>query len=318
MTECKPTAYSIAYRGRFAPSPTGPLHFGSLVAAVGSYLDARANQGEWLVRIENIDAPREAPGASRDILALLEKLGMHWDGEVVYQRERHALYREALAVLEKQNLTYACTCSRKEITDSSIIGIEGPVYPGTCRNAPKHSHPLHQQNRQNAIRIRTDNQPIAFTDPVQGYVQQRIGEAIGDFVLHRADGIFAYQLAVVVDDAEQTITHVVRGADLLNSTPRQIYLQQLLDYATPAYMHLPVVTNAKGEKLSKQTFAAPVAQFNVLFQLMSALRFLGQNPPDELLDSSLETFWQWAIAHWNPANITATGIKQLDCIQMNT
>jgi glutamyl-Q tRNA(Asp) synthetase len=305
---------STAYRGRFAPSPTGPLHFGSLVAAVGSYLDARANQGEWLVRIENIDSPREAPGASRDILTLLEKLGMHWDNEVVYQRERHALYREALAMLEKQNLTYACTCSRKEIADSSIVGIEGPVYPGTCRNAPKHSHPLHQQSRQRAIRIRTDGQPIVFTDPVQGYVQQRIDKAIGDFVLHRADGIFAYQLAVVVDDAAQAITHVVRGADLLNSTPRQIYLQQVLGYFTPAYMHLPVVTNAKGEKMSKQTFAAPVAQFNVLFQLVSALRFLGQNPPDELLDSNLETFWQWAVAHWNPANITATGIRQPDCI----
>ncbi|MCB1718954.1 MAG: hypothetical protein KDK05_27780, partial [Candidatus Competibacteraceae bacterium] len=148
MNQYKPTADSTTYRGRFAPSPTGPLHFGSLVAAVGSYLDARANQGEWLVRIENIDAPREAPGASRDILTLLEKLGMHWDGEVVYQHERHALYREALAMLEKQKLIYACTCSRKEIADSSIIGIEGPVYPGTCRNAPNHPHHPYQQSRQ--------------------------------------------------------------------------------------------------------------------------------------------------------------------------
>ena len=315
MNQYKPTADSTTYRGRFAPSPTGPLHFGSLVAAVGSYLDARANQGEWLVRIENIDAPREAPGASRDILTLLEKLGMHWDGEVVYQRERHALYREALAMLEKQKLIYACTCSRKEIADSSIIGIEGPVYPGTCRNAQNYPHRPHLQNRQSAIRVRTNNQPIVFIDPVQGYVEQRISKDIGDFVLHRADGIFAYQLAVVVDDAEQAITHVVRGADLLNSTPRQIYLQQLLGYVTPAYLHLPVVTNAKGEKLSKQTFAAPVTQFNVLFQLVSALRFLGQEPPAELLDSSLETFWQWAIAHWNPANITATGISEPDCIK---
>lgn len=315
MNQYKPTADSTTYRGRFAPSPTGPLHFGSLVAAVGSYLDARANQGEWLVRIENIDAPREAPGASRDILTLLEKLGMHWDGEVVYQHERHALYREALAMLEKQKLIYACTCSRKEIADSSTIGIEGPVYPGTCRNAPNHPHRPHQQSRQSAIRIRTNNQPVAFTDPVQGYIEQRISTDIGDFVLYRADGIFAYQLAVVVDDAEQAITHVVRGADLLNSTPRQIYLQQLLGYATPAYLHLPVVTNAKDEKLSKQTFAAPVTQFNVLFQLVSALRFLGQEPPAELLDSSLETFWQWAIVHWNPANITATGIRQPDCIK---
>ncbi len=301
---------STVYRGRFAPSPTGPLHFGSLVAAVGSYLDARANQGEWRVRIENIDAPREVPGASRDILMVLEKLGMHWDGEVVYQHERHALYREALAMLEQQYLTYACTCSRKEIADSSIMGIEGPVYPGTCRDTAQRPHSPHRQNKQNrqsAIRVRTDSQPVAFTDPVQGHVLQRIGKDIGDFVLHRADGIFAYQLAVVVDDAAQAITHVVRGADLLNSTPRQIYLQRLLGYTTPAYMHLPVVTNTRGEKLSKQTFAAPVTQFNVLFQLVSALRFLGQNPPGDLLDSGLETFWHWAIRHWNPANITATG-----------
>lgn len=299
-----------SYRGRFAPSPTGPLHFGSLVTAVGSYLDAKTNQGEWLVRIEDLDPPREVKGAARNILMLLEKMRMYWDGEVVYQSQRHALYREALSILEKQNLTYFCTCSRKEITDSSIMGIEGPVYPGTCRDTSTRPSLKPKQKGQPAVRIKTGDQSVGLNDPVQGVIVQHIGNDIGDFVLHRSDGAFAYQLAVVVDDAEQAITHIVRGADLLNSTPRQIFLQNLLGYATPVYMHLPIVTNAKGEKLSKQTLATPVEQNNVSLQLFAALRFLGQNPPDSLLDCNLDSFWQWAIAHWNPSNISATGVKQ--------
>jgi glutamyl-Q tRNA(Asp) synthetase len=165
------------------------------------------------------------------------------------------------------------------------------------------------------LRVKTDQSTIVLTDRVRGTLSQQIAKDIGDFVLHRADGVFAYQLAVVIDDAEQNITHVVRGADLLDSTPRQIYLQQLMGLPTPDYMHLPIVTNAKGEKLSKQTFAAPVTQFNVLFQLMTALKFLGQSPPQELLGSDLNTFWQWAIQHWNPRNITSTGIQQTDFIK---
>lgn len=306
MTQQKATIY----RGRFAPSPTGPLHFGSLVTVVGSYLDAKAQQGQWLVRIEDLDPPREVPHAARDMLLLLEQLGLHWDGEVVYQSQRHDLYRAALATLAQRNLTYPCSCSRKEIADSSVMGIEGPVYPGTCRDAATHSQS--RQNKRNAVRVKTTAQPITLTDPVQGVVTHHLNRDVGDFVLRRADGAFAYQLAVVVDDAEQAITHVVRGADLLNSTPRQIYLQRLLGYATPAYMHLPIVTNLRGEKLSKQTLAAPVAQFNVLFQLMAALRFLGQDPPDELQACSLDTFWHWAIANWKPENITAAGIRQPD------
>ncbi len=296
------------YRGRFAPSPTGPLHFGSLVTAIGSYLDAKSQQGEWLVRVEDIDTPRVVPGASRDILLFLEKLGMEWDGEIIYQSQRHELYRDTLSLLEKQALVYPCACSRKEIADSSIIGINGPIYPGTCRNVSSNAHNRIKHRRQRAVRVKTDQRSVAFVDRTQGFLSQHIGNDIGDFVLHRADGIFAYQLAVVVDDAQQNITHVVRGADLLDSTPRQIFLQQLLGYATPVYMHLPIVTNDRGEKLSKQTFAAPVAQFNVSFQLVAALRFLGQNPPRELLDCDLNTFWQWAISNWNADNVTKTGM----------
>ncbi len=305
MTESKPVVTN--YRGRFAPSPSGPLHFGSLVTAVGSYLDARSHNGEWLVRIEDLDPPREVPGASRDILMLLEKLGMTWDGEVVYQSRRHDLYRAVLSQLAAQKLTYPCFCSRKEIADSALTGIGGLVYPGTCRYAGTNSRNNDKQRKQSAVRVKTDRRVIAVNDRVQQLRSQQIDTDIGDFVLHRADGVFAYQLAVVADDAEQIITHVVRGADLLDSTPRQVFLQQLLGYATPDYMHLPVVTNARGEKLSKQTFAAPVGQINVLFQLVAALKFLGQNPPDDLPESNLETFWQWAIAHWNAANIPSTG-----------
>ena len=308
------TRQKTLYRGRFAPSPTGPLHFGSLVTAVGSYLDAKAHQGEWLVRIEDLDPLREVPGAARDILTLLEKMGMYWDSNVVYQSQRHAYYREALSILVKQGLTYNCTCSRKEIADSSVIGIDGPFYPGTCRNAKKHRQLTSSPKKQPAVRIKTGDQSVGLNDPVQGVIVQHIGNDIGDFVLHRADGVFAYQLAVVVDDAEQAITHIVRGADLLNSTPRQIFLQNLLSYATPAYMHLPIVTNAKGEKLSKQTLATPVEQNNVLCQLFAALKFLGQNPPDELRDCNLDSFWQWAVTHWNPANTTAAGGKRPDFI----
>ena len=285
------------YRGRFAPSPTGPLHFGSLVAAVGSYLEAKSRHGIWLIRIENLDQARETHGASKEILSTLEALGMEWDGEVVYQSRRNKAYRAALALLEKRDLIYPCVCSRKEIADSSIVGIDGPIYPGTCRGSfPNEAHP-------GARRVQTDNKLIEFEDALRGLIRQRLESDIGDFVLRRADGIFAYQLAVVVDDAEQGITHVVRGEDLLNSTPRQIYLQQLLDYSTPAYMHLPIVLNAQGEKLSKQTHAAPVATSDPVSQLIMAIRFLGQMPPAELIESDVASFWKWATENWKPEMI---------------
>ncbi|MBL8498840.1 tRNA glutamyl-Q(34) synthetase GluQRS [Nitrosomonas sp. JL21] len=285
------------YRGRFAPSPTGPLHFGSLVAAVGSYLDAKSNRGEWLVRIEDLDRQREVPGAATEILKTLERLGMEWDGEIVHQSDRTHLYQDALHVLQSMELIYPCTCSRKEISDSSIMGLQGPVYPGTCRDTryfPSEAH---------ALRIRTHDDAIEFKDVLEGLHSQRLQREVGDFVLRRSDGLFAYQLAVVVDDAQQHITHVVRGADLLSSTPRQIYLQQLLGYPTPQYMHLPIVTNERGEKLSKQTHAAPIDVSDGLQQLVDAVRFLGQAPPAEIIEGTIASFWQWAFKNWQKNRI---------------
>ncbi len=280
------------YRGRFAPSPTGPLHFGSLVAAIGSYLDAKFNKGEWLVRIEDLDPPRTVPGASDDILTTLEKLGMEWDGEVIFQSQRNEAYQAGVSRLSQTAIVYPCTCSRKEIADASTAGIDGHIYPGTCREKVSHV------GRSAALRLTTHQQPIQFTDALRGAVCQCLERDVGDFVLRRADGVYTYQLAVVVDDAAQNITHVVRGIDLLDSTPRQIYLQLLLGYTTPRYMHLPVVTNAQGEKLSKQTLAAPIDLSNALSQMIAALQFLGQNPPKALQQETLATFWQWAIENW--------------------
>ncbi|WP_213539130.1 tRNA glutamyl-Q(34) synthetase GluQRS [Nitrosospira sp. NRS527] len=286
-----------AYCGRFAPSPTGPLHFGSLVAAVGSYLEAKSRQGKWMVRIENLDPTREIAGVSGKILNTLQALGMEWDGEIVYQKQRYKTYQAALAVLERQHLIYPCVCSRKEIADSTITGIDGPIYPGTCRGRSLHD------KCPGARRIRTDDRLIQFKDSLQGLVLHRLHSDIGDFVLRRADGVFAYQLAVVVDDAEQRVTHVVRGKDLLNSTSRQIYLQQLLGYPTPSYLHLPVVVNAQGEKLSKQTCATPLDVSDPMPQLMMAIRFLGQAPPVELIGSDISSFWKWATENWKPGSI---------------
>ena len=286
-----------SYRGRFAPSPTGPLHFGSLVAAVGSYLEAKSHDGEWLVRIENLDTPREVPSSSGEILCALEALGMEWDHDVIYQSRRNSAYQTALAILDKQGLVYTCTCTRKEIADSSITGISGPVYSGTCRNS------LPNRKQLGALRVRTDNYLVEFKDALQGLVSQRLERDTGDFVLRRADGIYAYQLAVVVDDAEQGITHVVRGADLIDSTPRQIYLQKLLGYPTPAHMHLPVVINNQGKKLSKQTLAAPLDVSNPVAQLIAIVSFLGQKPPAELLENSVSSFWKWAVKNWHSEKI---------------
>ena len=267
------------YIGRFAPSPTGPLHFGSLVAAVASWLDARAAQGRWLVRIEDLDRPRCVPGAADDILRTLEHLGLTWDGEVVYQSKRHSSYGEALQRL--QDRTYWCNCSRREIADSSLgLAVDGAhIYPGTCRGAGLKTG--------RALRVRTETDEICFPDRVQGKQCQVLDRDVGDFVLYRADGMYAYQLAVVVDDAAQGVTDVVRGADLLDSTPRQIYLQRLLGLPTPRYLHVAAVVNAAGEKLSKQTGAAPVECDWV--EVKNALRFLGQ-PDAGSLDQALRNW----------------------------
>jgi glutamyl-Q tRNA(Asp) synthetase len=278
------------YAGRFAPSPTGPLHFGSLVAALASWLDARASAGRWYVCIEDLDRPREQPGAADSILRTLEHVGLYWDGAVVYQSERTDLYRQALEELRAH--TYWCGCTRREIADSSLgLAIDGArIYPGTCREG------LAPDKVRRALRIRTALAPISYQDRLQGSQRQSLAGEIGDFVLYRADGQLAYQLAVVVDDAAQSITHVVRGADLLDSTARQIYLQRLLGYAEPRYLHIPVAVNAAGEKLSKQTGAAPIDASHKDEVLAAALRFLGQKPTHDLAE---------AVRDWSPASIPA-------------
>ncbi len=284
-------------RGRFAPSPSGPLHFGSLVAAVGSYLSARSQGGEWLVRMEDIDPPREARGAADDILRALEVYGFEWDGAILYQSRRCDAYEAALDVLRQSGALYACGCTRKEIADSSVHAIEGPVYPGTCRAG------LAAGRNARALRVRTDNTAIEFEDRVQGRQQSRLESEIGDFVVRRADGFHAYQLAVVVDDAEQGITEIVRGADLLTSTPRQIYLQRLLGFPAPGYLHLPAALNVQGEKLSKQTRAEPLARSEPVSALWQALAFLGQCPPPEWRSATRTDFWASAVARWSEAGI---------------
>ena len=295
------TAVSPArpYRGRFAPSPTGPLHFGSLVAAVGSYLDALAHGGEWLVRIEDVDTPRNVPGADADILRTLENFGFEWQGEVLYQSTRGEAYAAALDQLTAAGLAYGCACSRKEIADSATRpAIDGGLaYPGTCR----HGLPVGRAAR--AWRLRVDDAPLSFDDRLQGRISQCLESDVGDFVLRRADGLWAYQLAVTVDDEFQRISEVVRGADLLASTPRQIHLQSCLGYATPRYAHLPVAANAAGEKLSKQTLARALDGSRAAAELVSALRFLGQKVPQNLEAASVAEVWAWAREHWDFAAI---------------
>lgn len=289
------------YRGRFAPSPTGPLHLGSLLAALASWLDARAQGGEWLVRIEDLDPPRVVPGAADAILHTLEACGLWWDGPVLYQSVRVDAYRAALASLAARGELYSCRCSRREIADSGLRGIEGPVYPGTCRDRAA------EPAREQALRVRTDDAEIRFTDRIQGEVAHRLASDIGDFVVRRADGMAAYQLAVVVDDAEQGITDVVRGADLLASTTRQIHLQGLLGLPVPRHAHLPVLVNAQGEKLSKQTGATALDATVPLTPLRQALALLGQPVPagpasvDQLLDQ--------AVRHWRLDRVPAGPLR---------
>jgi glutamyl-Q tRNA(Asp) synthetase len=282
------------YRGRFAPSPTGPLHFGSLVAAVGSYLDARSHGGEWLLRMEDIDLPRNVAGAAEGILATLEAFGFAWDGPVLWQSRRGEVYAAALARLVADGMAYPCACSRREIADSALrTAIDGGLaYPGSCRAG------LPRGRSARAWRLRVDERETAFVDRLQGPQAQHLERDVGDFVLRRADGLFAYQLAVVVDDAEQGITDVVRGADLLASTPRQIWLQHCLGYPQPRYAHLPVATNAAGEKLSKQTLAPALNAAAAAAELVRALRFLGQPAPAELARSRPADVWVWAREHW--------------------
>ena len=259
------------YVGRFAPSPTGPLHFGSLVAALASYLEAKAAKGKWRLRMEDLDEPREQPGAADDILRALDRLGLHWDGPVLYQRAQRERYRAVVEDLLRRGFVYPCACTRKELEDS-VLAMDGArIYPGTCRQGLPEGRP------GRALRLRTHDAPIGFADRVQGWIEQRVEREVGDFVVRRADGVFAYQLAVVVDDLEQGVTDVVRGADLLDSTARQIHLQRLLGAPTPGYAHVPVVVNAAGEKLSKQTGARALDLSDPERELARARRFLGQD-----------------------------------------
>lgn len=279
--------------GRFAPSPTGPLHFGSLVAAVASYCDVKSRNGQWLLRIEDVDQTRCLPNVSDDIISTLQRFGFEWDAEIIYQSQRTDLYAQALSQLHQQGLAYACTCSRKEIADSSTLqGIEGILYPGTCLVQPI------KPGMAAAWRIKTDSRTIQFHDRIQGAQQHQMRRDIGDFVIQRADGLFSYQLAVVVDDAMQGITHVVRGADLLHSTTRQIYLQQHLGHPTPVYAHIGLVRNAQGQKLSKQTLAAALPSDNLASTLRSAFDFLPQLPNPAPALQSIPALWQWAMESW--------------------
>jgi len=278
--------------GRFAPSPTGDLHFGSFLAAVASYLDAKNAGGGWLLRIEDLDPPREVAGSAASIIRDLEQLGMTPDGPVMYQSNRSAAYQAACDTLLEQGMAYWCGCSRSDLPSSG-------VYPGTCRNG------LPNGKQARALRIRTDDRPIHFSDYIQGKVNQDLSKDCGDFIIKRADGYFAYQLAVVIDDAEQKITNVVRGADLLDSTTRQIWLQQCLQLPTPKYAHLPLVVQKDGNKLSKSLGADPLRNSDKLGSLQLALKLLGQDPPQ----TDWKSTWEWAIAHWSMAKIPRINLQ---------
>ncbi len=278
----------IPYIGRFAPSPTGPLHLGSLFTALASYLEARAQQGIWLLRIDDLDTPRNVPGAADSILRTLEAFGMTWDQEVSYQSRHLDAYLEALEVLASHDLTYHCICSRKFLAES-----HNSTYPNFCRDRPTPS------SNDFALRIKTNMLDISFDDQLCGHISQNIGVEHGDFIIKRKDRIIAYQFAVVIDDHLQNITHVLRGADLLDSTIKQLYLHQCLNLNTPRYLHVPVLTGINGTKLSKKDHAPAVTQENSHLTLFKLLQLLQQNPPVELQNSSCEQLLQWAIKNWD-------------------
>lgn len=293
MTAPLPTDYI----GRFAPSPTGLLHIGSLLTALASYADARANRGKWLVRMEDLDPPREMPGAAAHILNTLEAFGFEWDGEVVWQSRRHSLYRDALGRLKEKSLLYPCYCSRKDWQAAAAQGADGFVYNGRCRRPEDRPH----TDKPPAWRIRVNDETIGFDDGIVGHYAQNLARDIGDFVLLRADGFWAYQLAVVADDADQGITHIVRGQDLLVSTPRQIHLQRCLGFATPHYAHLPLLVNKHGQKWSKQTLAPALDENHKEQLLRQVLQYLNLPPAPEV--SRPQALLSWAIEHWQPHKI---------------
>jgi glutamyl-Q tRNA(Asp) synthetase len=282
---------------RFAPSPTGPLHLGSLLAAAGSYLDARANGARWLVRIEDLDTPRVVPGCADEMLRTLEAFGFEWDGEVLFQSARRSAYREALATLAATGRVYPCSCSRKDLAGLD----EESGYPGTCRAGPTRNGPT-------ALRFRVSDATLHFDDLFQGPQDFDLATC-GDVVVERRDGLASYQLAVVVDDAFQEVTRVVRGADLLSSTPWQTDLQMAMSLPRPIYGHLPLLMEPDGGKLSKSRRALPLDQDSAPHALFSTLTHLSQAPPPELAHSSIKEVWKWAIRHWNPRALAGkTGV----------
>jgi glutamyl-Q tRNA(Asp) synthetase len=285
------------YVGRFAPTPTGPLHLGSLATALASYLDARAARGRWLLRIDDLDTPRTVPGSADTILRTLEALGLEWDGSVVYQHDRVDSYRAALERLANQGGVYPCSCTRAEIAAESPPAIpragEELRYPGQCRDGPRHP------GRTLAWRLRVEPSPLEFMDRIQGPQTHSVAHSVGDFVVKRRDGIYAYQLAVVCDDAHAGITHVVRGFDLLDNTPRQMLLQKALDVAAPAYAHIPLLTDELGEKLSKSRGAGAVAADRPAAQLVRVLALLRQQPPRGLARTTPADVLRWAVEHWS-------------------
>lgn len=280
---------SPRYIGRFAPSPTGPLHIGSLLTAVASYLDAHANNGRWLVRIEDLDPPREADGAAQQILDTLQHYGLNWDGEILFQSQQQHRYEQAITQLIQHGKAFYCTCSRSQIMATS----GSATYPGTCRscNAPP-QEPF-------AVRLKVFDQPIHFDDALQGQLTRNLKQEGGDFVIKRKDHLYAYHLAVVVDDADQGITHIVRGCDLLESTFNHCYLQDCLSLPRPYYAHLPIIVNQQGQKLSKQTYAEAIPLNNPAPYLLYCLTALGQKPPATLHKAAASSILQWAQENWS-------------------
>lgn len=289
-----PPAASSIYRGRFAPSPTGPLHLGSLFTALASFLQARSVGGQWHVRIDDVDRTRTVPGASDDILRCLDSFGLEWDGPVTFQSREEAVYQAAIDALSDQGLIFRCACSRSDIARNSA---NPAIYPGTCR------HSTVSERQSHALRIRVPDEVITVADHLQGAFEQDLACSVGDFVIKRRDQLFAYHLATVIDDAALGVTDVMRGVDLLDSTPRQIYLQRCLDLAMPRYAHLPVLVDAAGNKLSKQTGATAVQGKDASSALLRLLSLMRHEVPANLIGAGVPELLTWAIAHWDASRL---------------
>lgn len=289
-------AADVPPAGRYAPSPTGALHFGSLVAALASYLQARSRGAAWYMRMEDLDPYREVEGAADDILRTLEAYGLTWDGPVLYQSTRHSAYKASMADLFASGAVFECGCTRREAR-TGPLGEEGPIYPGTCRQG------LAPGRSARTLRVRVDTEQVRFRDGIFGLIEQNPARDVGDFVIRRADGHAAYQLAVVLDDAWQGVSEVVRGADLLSSTPRQMLLQSLLGLPVPSYWHMPLLVANDGRKLGKSRTAPPVQRDRVVPTLIKALRVLGQEPLNELEGETRDGVLSWALTNWDPQQI---------------